>query len=181
VGKGSGKRAYSKKNRNTYWTNIVNKHNYYVEIVFDNLTEDEAFQCEKDTILEFKYFGYNLCNLTDGGEGLAGYTFSEEQRLKISNSLTGRKRPQNVVDKINKSNTGKKRTLAQLSNLSKCQLGNSNSSDKTEYLFYCDEDIFVGTRRDFEKYNNFPKSSINSLFKTKAVPTYRGWSVIIHK
>lgn len=83
VGKGKGNRAFSSFGRNSYWKNTKEKHGLSVEIVFDNLTEDESFQCEKDTILEFKYFGYPLTNLTDGGEGTTGYKVTEKaKRLK---------------------------------------------------------------------------------------------------
>lgn len=90
VGKGSGNRAWEFNQRNEYWKRVKNKHGVAVEIVFDNLEEDEAFQCEKDTILEFKYFGYTLANLTEGGEGPSGMQFSDEQRLRIAESIRGR-------------------------------------------------------------------------------------------
>ena len=48
-------------------------------------------QIEKDTILEFKYFGYPLVNLTNGGEGMSGYKQPEEQRKRVSEKLQGRK------------------------------------------------------------------------------------------
>lgn len=47
VGKGKDKRAWDLQGRNSYWTRTKNKHGLLVEIVFDNLSEDEAFQCEK--------------------------------------------------------------------------------------------------------------------------------------
>ena len=36
------KRAYSKHSRNIYWQRVVNKTKYEVEILFDNLTKNEA-------------------------------------------------------------------------------------------------------------------------------------------
>lgn len=87
VGKGSGNRAFDLSGRNEYWKRVKDKHGLKVEILFDNLSEDEAFQCEIDTLLEFKYFGYELTNMTNGGEGPSGLNFSDEQRLKISNGL----------------------------------------------------------------------------------------------
>ena len=39
-------RANSKKNRNTHWHNIVNKTDYKVEIMLDDLTIEEA--CKKE-------------------------------------------------------------------------------------------------------------------------------------
>lgn len=80
VGKGKDYRAWSKDGRNDYWNKVVNKHDYVVDIVFDNLDEPTAFQCEIDTILELNYFGYDLSNLTKGGEGLTGYKWTEKQR-----------------------------------------------------------------------------------------------------
>lgn len=181
VGKGRGGRAYSKKNRNQYWQNIVDKCGYHVEIVFENLDEETAFQCEKDTILEFKYFGYELCNLTEGGEGLSGYKFTEEQKVKISEALKGRKRPEDVVRKINKKNQGKKRTEEQLLNLSVCQLGNKNRLDKNIYLFYSNSNIFIGTRRQLEEFASLKTNSINCLFRKHGPSTHKGWSVLLSK
>lgn len=127
VGKGKGNRAYSLSGRNDYWKNTAKKHGFSVELVFEELNEEDAFQCEKDTILEFKYFGYPLTNLTDGGEGTSGYKQSAETRKLISDSITGLKRSdetkqkisdafkgvkrsENAVIKTAKSNTGKRRT-----------------------------------------------------------------------
>lgn len=102
VGKGSGKRAwqFTGKSRNSYWHRVVNKHGVSVEIVFDNLTEEESFQCEKDTILEFSYFGYPLTNLTSGGEGSSGIKFTDKQRLNITNDLRSKRYKDVVKDKI---------------------------------------------------------------------------------
>lgn len=77
VGKGKDKRAWNFHARSKFWNNTKAKHGVIVEIVFEDLSEEEAFQCEKDTILEFRYFGYPLVNLTDGGEGASGLTPSE--------------------------------------------------------------------------------------------------------
>jgi hypothetical protein len=98
VGKGSGNRAwqFAGKQRNPYWHNVRNKHGVEVEIVFENLTEEEAFQCEKDTIIEFNYFGYSLTNLTTGGEGSSGINFTDQQRLNIANGLRNKRYKETV-------------------------------------------------------------------------------------
>lgn len=87
IGKGSGGRAYDRQSRNPYWKNTVKKHGLIVEILFDNLSETDAFQIEKDTILELEYFNCPLTNLTAGGEGSSGLMFSDQQRLNIANGL----------------------------------------------------------------------------------------------
>lgn len=67
VGKGSGKRAWQLK-ENSYFLKMYNTHNCDVRIIINNLTEDEAFNKEIDTI---SYYRNNtncrLTNVADGG------------------------------------------------------------------------------------------------------------------
>ena len=84
IGKGQDDRAYSEKNRNRYWHNVVNKHGYDVQILCDWPTEEEAFDHEKMLISCFRDMGYELVNLTDGGEGPSGVQRSEETRARLS-------------------------------------------------------------------------------------------------
>jgi hypothetical protein len=108
VGKGKSRRAWDCKNRNKHWNNIVDKHGLVVEIVFDSLLETEAFQCEIDTILEFKYFNYELCNYTNGGEGLSGFKWTEEQMINHpSKKNIGRKSSPKTIEKIIKNLQGR--------------------------------------------------------------------------
>ena len=74
VGKGRGNRAYS-KNRSDYWKSIVDKHDYKVVIVQDNMSEKDAFA--KEILMIKWYSARNQCeaNFTLGGEGLSGYKF----------------------------------------------------------------------------------------------------------
>lgn len=71
VGKGTGRRAWTAKNRNVYWHRVVKKHGLVVEIVLDGLQEWAALELEIDYIALHgrKNTGYgSLINLTDGGE-----------------------------------------------------------------------------------------------------------------
>lgn len=68
IGKGKNKRAFSTLGRNKYWHDIVQKHNFRVEILIDTLTEDRAFIQEILAIKEFQ----PRANFTKGGAG--GYT-----------------------------------------------------------------------------------------------------------
>ncbi len=43
VGKGTADRAWSKHGRNSHWLNIVEKHDYIIKILQDNLPEETAF------------------------------------------------------------------------------------------------------------------------------------------
>lgn len=108
VGKGKGKRAFSRSNRNRYWINVVNKTNFEVEIVAKNLSEQEALSFEIYLISLLRSKGNKLTNLTSGGEGVAGYVPTKETRLKISKMNTGRECTQKTRDKLSIINTGKK-------------------------------------------------------------------------
>jgi hypothetical protein len=82
VGKGKGKRAYTKTGRNNFWKRIVKKYGWIVNIVEDNLTSEQALERE---IFYIKKIGRtNLCNLTDGGDGRNNYKASEETKQKMS-------------------------------------------------------------------------------------------------
>lgn len=87
IGKGSGKRVYSKIRSvsipSTDRILILKKH----------LTEDKAFQHEKYMIAVFgrKDLGTGILhNKTDGGEGVSGHIYTEEQKQKITQSKLGK-------------------------------------------------------------------------------------------
>lgn len=124
VGKGKGKRAYSSSGRNTRWLHTAKKHEFTAEIVFENLTEQDAFQLEKDTILEMRYhFGDTLCNMTDGGEGASGHKQSEETIRKRVLKNTGKKRTKATCKRISDSLKGRILTEEQKIKLSKAHKG----------------------------------------------------------
>ena len=77
-------RAHSKKNRTKIWKNIANK-GYETEILFDDLTWEQACEKEKEFIALYgrRDLGTGtLVNLTDGGEGTLGYRHTEEAKEK---------------------------------------------------------------------------------------------------
>ena len=94
VGIGRIKRAYSKSNRNIYWSNIVNKHNYIVNILVENISWERACELEK---LMISFYGRRdlglgcLVNMTDGGEGAYGKKLSKETKEMMSKIHTGKK------------------------------------------------------------------------------------------
>ena len=118
-------RAYVKHGRNNFWNKIINKTEYKVEILFDDLTWDSAQEKEIELISLYgrKDIGTGvLVNLTDGGENpprMIGHKFqsgeknsnfgkkhTEERKMKISLSLIGKKRPEEVKDKISETLKG---------------------------------------------------------------------------
>ena len=89
VGKGCGRRAFrgDRTARSGKWLNVANKHEWSVEIVFDSLTEDEAYELEVETIKEFKHFNEPLVNHNNGGHGGKPALYTKQMGEKISESL----------------------------------------------------------------------------------------------
>lgn len=89
VGKGMGGRAVWKYDRNTYWKRVSAKYGYTVHILTRFHNEECAFSLER-ALIAF-YGRSNLCNMTDGGDGVRGYTFTDEVKRKMSMSMSGEK------------------------------------------------------------------------------------------
>lgn len=91
VGKGCGKRAWS-KNRNDKWKKITNKYNYDIELIDNNLTNEEVLISEIYWIAQLKNWGFNLSNMTAGGEGCIGrkQNFTKEWKEKLSKAAKNR-------------------------------------------------------------------------------------------
>ena len=84
VGKGTKARAWNKAGRSAWWKRIVAKHGLIVKIQKHFQDESEAFASEVETIAILRDLGYELCNMTDGGEGASGYVHDVETRAKMS-------------------------------------------------------------------------------------------------
>lgn len=75
IGIGNKRRPHSTKYRNKFWHNIVNKYGYKIEILYQELTLEEAKKLEIELISFYgrKDLGLGtLVNMTDGGEGTKG-------------------------------------------------------------------------------------------------------------
>tara|TARA_R110000868_G_scaffold120210_1_gene319087 strand:+ start:871 stop:1569 length:699 start_codon:yes stop_codon:yes gene_type:complete len=97
VGKGSGKRANVMARRDKQHRHIQAKlarNGMCVEVrlVFDGLSEKEAYLQERRRIKFWKAFNVALVNRTDGGEGGPGFKHSEEARAKIRAAHIGNKK-----------------------------------------------------------------------------------------
>lgn len=96
------RRAYLKQSRNQLWKNIVAKTDYEVEILFDDLTWEEAGTKEIEFISLYgrKDNGGILANLTDGGGGIIGYKHTEEAKRKIG--IASKNKPRQVLSEERK-------------------------------------------------------------------------------
>jgi hypothetical protein len=91
VGKGCGKRMYSKDKRNKHWCAIVNKAGYEGRVIFESDDEELIFLAEEERIDQLKRIGLSLANKTNGGDGgLKGYRHTAESCRLISQNLKGK-------------------------------------------------------------------------------------------
>jgi len=150
-------RAYQNRNRTKRWHNIVNKYNYEVEILFDDLTYEKACEKEKEFIKLYGRKDINtgiLVNLTDGGDTSTGYKATTETKLKIGKLSKGRiKSPESIKkwretmeannrfsvseeakEKIRKTLTGIKHTKERIENQKKSHLGIKLSEEAKQKL-----------------------------------------------
>lgn len=107
------KRAYEKNQRkNIIWKSIVSRTDYDVEILFDDLTREQALEKEIELIALYgridKKTG-TLANLTDGGEEMNGLwnkgrKASEETKAKLREAA--KHKPPRSKESIEKSANG---------------------------------------------------------------------------
>ena len=198
VGKGRKERAFKFSGRNSHWQRVKEKHGVKVEIVFDNLSEEEAFRCEIDTILEFEYFGYPLTNQTKGGEGQSGRNLTDSQKKHLSDVHKGRIKDAEWCKNLSLALKGKKKTPEAIKAASLPRRGKKRNPDATakmiqtfkkikhkhdlnEYVFFTNDDIFVGTRRSLAEHIGIDHNKLRTLFQTNSNKTCYGWSVLTLK
>lgn len=113
IGKGNGRRCFSKQSRSNHWNNIVNKHGYDIILIEENLTHESAIELEKYWIKRIGRKDLNngpLVNLTDGGEGTANRPMNEKTKVALSKSNKSRiasKSQREIVGSMYKGKFGK--------------------------------------------------------------------------
>lgn len=90
VGKGCKYRYRSRKRANKKFVEIINSYECDSRIIKNNLSEEEAFDFEKDVIEQYRKAGQPLINIQDGGHkppNAKGVIRSEDTRRKLSESI----------------------------------------------------------------------------------------------
>lgn len=104
------KRSKNKVKRNKYWKSIIQETEYYIEIIFYNISWEEACKKEKEFIALYgrKDLGLGtLANLTDGGDGRYKSKHSDETKNKLRLINLGKKVSQETKEKIGIASKGR--------------------------------------------------------------------------
>lgn len=103
-------RASRSHNRTNYWNNVVKRCGWKVDILYDNLSWEDACKKEKELIAFYGRIDLGtgtLVNLTDGGEGTLGHKHTEETKEKMAKTRKGRKYSEEHKLKTKNSMIGK--------------------------------------------------------------------------
>ena len=75
-------KCYSKSNtyKNNWIKSLIKNGDYPVISILDEVEYEDSAFFETYWISQFKSWGFNLTNLTDGGDGTFGYKMTENQK-----------------------------------------------------------------------------------------------------
>ena len=115
IGKGTSNRAWWFYGRSQRWNRTAKKYGVTVELLAENITEDDAFELEKQLIASIGR--KQLCNHTDGGEGMSGWVASDKTRAKFSIIRKGRKHTDEAKRKMSEQRKGVPKSSKHIANI----------------------------------------------------------------
>lgn len=125
IGEGvTNDRPYTKRNRNKYWNNIVNKHGFIVRIIRENLTKDQAEKLEKRIIIICKKLKIKISNFCIGPMIENHWLINAPKEI---HPMYGKKNPK-ASERIRKRNLGKFGKLSNTYGLKRPDLVNRNKN-----------------------------------------------------
>ena len=172
-------RAYNIYGRNKIWKGLIKRINYKVEILYENISWDEACKIEIELIKKYGRLDNKtgiLVNMTDGGEGCTGSIISNKKRnissktLSKINKLKGKYTKESIVEVIYNWDLCEKITAKSLFNNYGQEIGKSELTIK---------DLLIKIKKEneiIEKYISEYNSQFESL-RTK----YRKNKQIVEK
>lgn len=189
IGMGSKKRALTSRNRNQHWNKIVAKHGKpSVLIIADGLTMEQAAEIEKFWI---RHHGLErLANISPGGDGIGGFTHTEETRKKIAEAGKGRKHSNASKAKMRVARLGKPITKENVAKIIKANTGRKRSDEHNRKLFESNRDKIIHnfmhsqhglkqcTQFELRTEFNLKGPRLSELISGKR-NSYHGWKLII--
>ncbi len=151
--------------RNELWHKIVNEHGHRWEIVFDNLTQDEARAKEVELILKYGRISDGtgiLCNIARGGLGNWDYKHTNETKNKLRESVLKQNREGNNP-RLGCKHSDKSKSIMRLR-----KLGIKHSEEQNEHQSKARSTGTYKIYKDNNLLGSFHSTSI--AFKSTGVP-----------
>lgn len=126
VGKGTKHRWCISFSRSKHWKHTASKHGVICKIVAHNLTTEEALILEKKLITSYGRQDQKtgcLVNLTDGGDGVVNYVWTDEHRKKVAIASTGRRHTEEFKQLVSSIHKGKVLSSETKAKISKAKIG----------------------------------------------------------
>jgi hypothetical protein len=127
------KRANETTRRSELWKKIAKKSDYVVEIIADDVSVEFAKEKEIEFISLYGRIDKGtgtLCNLTDGGDGINGYIFTESHRKKLSEKNRQRIVSEEQKEKLRKYRLGMKLSPYVIECIRKANLNRPRSAEE---------------------------------------------------
>ena len=166
------------------WLNkqIREDKQFFVDIL-EEVNQDNWQEKERYWINHIKENGFNLKNMTDGGDGNNNQIFSEECQKIKSIKLRGVSRPKDVRERISKSHKGKivseetKRKLSEINKGKPCLETTKIKFSKTVLQYDMNENLIQSFKSLTEAALSIDcrKSSLSNAIKRNKIGTFKGF------
>jgi hypothetical protein len=169
VGKGKGKRAFVVKRRGAPRP----KDSSYIAFIQEGLTEQEALSLEQYCIALYGRVDNGtgcLRNLTDGGEGVSGMSFSDETKARLSVAHTGKSMPQETKNKISATLNGISRSKETRAKMSKARERN-----KYKLLSPLGQIYYTTNLSAFAREHGLQVANLSAVSRGER-HTHKGWT-----
>lgn len=157
-------RAKDKRSRNKYWKHITSNTNYEIEILFDNLSWDDAKIKEKEFISLYGRKDLKtgcLVNMTDGGDGTVNAIIKDYQRKAVAEANSKRVFTQEDRKKISERHKGRKHKEE-----SKIKLSNSlKNSEKFKLACKLNSERLKNFKHSEQSKTNMRNARKNPLYQ----------------
>lgn len=153
VGKGTGRRAWIRKNRNRHWQHTAKKHGVAVEVLAHWGTEQEALDHEQLLIACFRGMGFPLTNIAEGGQPgpvTRAMPKSAEHRAKIAAAHAGKPKKKHDADTKRRRSeymTGRKHAPETIEKIKSYHIGAKRSDETRKRISESKQNLSEETRR----------------------------------